>query len=229
MAHPILVHPSPKPPTFGSSPTGRNPSLPPISAFSFDSILRAADGPDLQAAIDGITEICAKNRMSLAEEYASHKPPVGEITGGGDSVNQGGVGTRGSSASGGTAVLPMRVSQVSKPPVRRALTSVPEASSSGSEGSGRGRKRRGSLFGFVAPVKKMETKTGTMRVIRIGSMGRTVSAGCTTALSGTTLDAPMLGMPGDSVLSSRTRATSAASTSLQRLLEAQSPPAIDGD
>jgi hypothetical protein len=60
--------------------TMRTPTpLPPVEAFSFDGILRAVE-PDIQDAIDGIAEIYARSRLSLADEYGAHMPPLGEIT-----------------------------------------------------------------------------------------------------------------------------------------------------
>ncbi|KAK5694828.1 hypothetical protein LTR97_009419 [Elasticomyces elasticus] len=57
-------------------------ALPPISSYAFSDILNSIQSPELSEAITGIAEICAKNRMSLADEYASHLPPVGDIKGG---------------------------------------------------------------------------------------------------------------------------------------------------
>lgn len=159
---PVLVRAYSGKPTSMSPRSGRPLALPPISAFDFADILRAADGPDFQAAIDGIAEICAKNRMSLAEEYGSHRPPVGEIT----ALPAGTVGS-----------VPIR-KPLDRPTARRALTSVPEASSSSSEGSTKSRRR--SIFGFKA---KQDVKADTMRIIRIGSMGRSISVGGITAMT----------------------------------------------
>ena len=83
MAQPVLVraYTDSRPATAtGLDNAGRAQALPPISSFAFADILRSADCADFQVAIDGIAEICAKNRMSLADEYASHLPPLGEIT-----------------------------------------------------------------------------------------------------------------------------------------------------
>jgi hypothetical protein len=63
----------------GASSMRNNTPLPPIEAFSFDGILRAVE-PDIQGAIDGIAEIYARSRLSLADEYGAHMPPLGEIT-----------------------------------------------------------------------------------------------------------------------------------------------------
>ncbi|CZT21870.1 uncharacterized protein RCC_07736 [Ramularia collo-cygni] len=134
-------------------------ALPPVSAFTFANILRTADTtPEFQAAIDGIAEICAKNRMSLADEYASHLPPLGEIT-----------------AATSTNIRP----HLLRPGVRRPLTSVPEGSSGSSEGSGKSRKK-GSIFSFR---KQQVQDSVPARRLRIGMMGRTVPVGSTTALA----------------------------------------------
>lgn len=164
MAQPVLVHAytSPKP-TPAGSPSGRSSHvLPPIAAFAFADILRAADSAELQSAIDGIAGICAKNRMSLAEEYGSHLPPVGEIT----------------AVAPEPMPVPARQQQYSKSNMRRALTSVPEVSSGSSDGSVKGRSR--SILGFRL---KQEVMRSPMRNIRISSTGRTISLCGTTAMS----------------------------------------------
>ncbi|KAM0723640.1 hypothetical protein Q7P37_000628 [Cladosporium fusiforme] len=165
MAQPVLVrsYTSPKP-TPSGSPSGRSHVLPPIAAFSFADILRAADSAEFQSAIDGIAEICARNHMSLAEEYGSHLPPVGEIT--------------------ASSTEPNNTRQMyGRSNVRRALTSVPEASSGSSEGSAKS-KRRG-IFGFGA---KQEVKNSAIRTIRISSTGRIIPICGTTAMSVDSLD-----------------------------------------
>lgn len=160
MAQPVLVrsYTSPKPTPFGS-PGGRSHVLPPIAAFSFAEILRAADSDDLQSAIDGIAEICAKNHMSLAEEYGSHLPPVGEIT---------------AVSTDSTPVRP----QYGRMNMRRALTSVPEASSGSSDGSVKSRSR--GILGFRP---KQEVVREPMRSVQISSIGRTIPVCGTTAVS----------------------------------------------
>lgn len=195
MAQPVLVrsYTSPKP-TPSGSPSGRSHVLPPIAAFAFADILRTADCADFQSAIDGIAEICAKNRMSLAEEYGSHLPPVGEIT----------------------AILadtpPMR-QQHGRLNMRRALTSVPEASSGSSDGSPK-RKKKG-IFGFGS---SKEVARNLERKIRISSTGRTIPICGTTAMS--------LGAFDNEVLSNSERPSPAlpsqpslAASSLQHLME----------
>jgi hypothetical protein len=71
--------PSAAPTPHGANIMRNNTPLPPIEAFSFDGILRAVE-PDIQGAIDGIAEIYARSRLSLADEYGAHMPPLGEIT-----------------------------------------------------------------------------------------------------------------------------------------------------
>lgn len=173
-------------------------ALPPVSSYAFADILRSADGPDFQNAIDGIAEICAKNRMSLAEEYASHMPPVGEIT--------------------ATSSVPAPRSHTHRPGMRRALTSVPEASSSSSEGSGSSKKRK-HMFSF----RRQEVADGAvLRKIRIGSMGRTISVSSSIAITSN------VQWPSDAVAATAVDSTarpglpqrtpSEATLSLQRLL-----------
>ena len=55
------------------------PILPPaVEDFSIEGILRAIE-PDIQSTLDSIAEICGRSRLSLANEYGSHRPPLGEI------------------------------------------------------------------------------------------------------------------------------------------------------
>lgn len=51
-----------------------SPQMPPLERFSFQDIL-ASIGPEGDASIDAIAEICGRSRMSLAEEHGSHRPP----------------------------------------------------------------------------------------------------------------------------------------------------------
>lgn len=176
-------------------------TLPPIASFMFAEILRSADSPDFQSAIDGIAEICAKHHMSLADEYSSHLPPQGEIT-----------------ATSSMAARP----PVHRPEMRRALTTVPEASSSGSEGSGRSKKSKTSFFSF----RLQRTVPGQQsRTMRIGSMGRTVSISSTTAISGTDSTAhnstSYPGLVGDETVAVHAQRSSASKAipSLHRILD----------
>ena len=179
----------------------RAQALPPISSYAFADILKAADCPDLQKALDGIAEICAKNRMSLADEYSSHLPPLGEIT-----------------AASTTA--PSKPHLV-RPGLRPALTSVPEGSSGSSEGSRKSKKRTRSLFGFGW---QKTVVSNPLRKVRIGSMGRTIDVGTTTAVA-EDIGAPSgdetdVSRPEGNQVLGRQRSDSAATISLQRLLEA---------
>ncbi|KAK3714815.1 hypothetical protein LTR37_007550 [Vermiconidia calcicola] len=145
-----------------SSPTTRSmrgsKALPPVSAFAFADILRTADSADFQSAIDGVAEICAKNRMSLADEYSSHMPPLGEIT---------------TTTSVSARPHPLR------PNMRTALTSVPEGSSGSSEGSSPKKRKRSRPFAWG---RQQHEQNQSLRRIRIGSMGRSVPVTSTTAL-----------------------------------------------
>lgn len=166
MAAPVLVRAYTDTPVspftrYGTVGAGNMNALPPISSYAFADILHAADCADFQQAIDGIAEICAKNRLSLADEYGSHLPPFGEITESNSSMN----------------ARPQL-----RPGMRRALTSVPEASSGSSEGS-RKSKKRGNLFGLR---RQPDEPARQPRRIRIGSMGRTITAGTSIALATST-------------------------------------------
>lgn len=188
---------------------GDTEALPPISSYAFANILKAADGPDVQAAIDGIAEICAKTRLSLADEYGSHLPPLGEIT-----------------AASSAAVRP----HLLRPGMRRALTSVPEGSSGSSEGSKKSRKGKVGFFGLK---RQHEELVEPVRKIRIGSMGRTITVGGTAVLA--TENAPVtahvtareyyenFGNAGSGP-SNSPRRTSDAATSLHRLLATSQRP-----
>ena len=174
-------------------------ALPPISSYAFADILRSVESVDFQNAINGIAELCAKNRMSLADEYASHLPPLGEIT-----------------ATGSLNVRP----HLLRPGKRRALTSVPEASSGSSEGSRRSRGKT-PVFSFQ---RGREAESSALRRIRIGSMGRTVSVGSATAEA--TIGWPLgsQGIMGASLRprpSPAQRTPSEAALSLRRLLGSQ--------
>lgn len=213
MAQPVLVksYNSSRSATRRYAPRRDDEALPPVSAYSFADILRTADtSPEFQAAIDGIAEICAKNRMSLADEYASHLPPLGEIT---------------------AATSTTMRSHVLRPGVRRPLTSVPEGSSGSSVGSGKSRKRN-SIFGFY---KQRGQDIVPARQLRIGMMGRTVPVDSTTALAAEAWTRPLVKRSSSERTivaisparpTSPQRSLSAAECSLQRLL-ARCPPSDD--
>ncbi|KAF1363566.1 hypothetical protein EJ07DRAFT_88947, partial [Lizonia empirigonia] len=129
----------------------QNEQLPALEDFSFSAILRAVD-PEIRDAIDAIAEICAKSRLSLADEYDAHLPPQGEITGAGP----------GWAASTGALAGRGRLSRISQgwTAADNTLMAVPEASSSSErlaqEGKGtiaEGKKRRSqSAYGSLKSV-----------------------------------------------------------------------------
>ncbi|KAL5396442.1 hypothetical protein PMIN03_003593 [Paraphaeosphaeria minitans] len=99
----------------------RTERLPSIDDFSFSAILRAVD-PEIRDAIDAIADICARSRLSLADEYDAHLPPQGEIT-----------GTRPAWAAGVGALAGRgRIARIGQgwAAADSTLTAVPEASSS---------------------------------------------------------------------------------------------------
>lgn len=51
-----------------------SPQLPPLESFSIHDILTSI-GPEAEASIDAIAEICGRSKMSLADEHSSHRPP----------------------------------------------------------------------------------------------------------------------------------------------------------
>lgn len=130
----------------------QNEQLPAIEDFSFSAILRAVD-PEIRDAIDAIAEICARSRLSLADEYDAHLPPQGEITGAGP----------GWAASTGALAGRGRLSRISQgwTAADNTLMAVPEASSSSERlaQEGRGttsddgqRKRSRSAYGSLKSV-----------------------------------------------------------------------------
>lgn len=182
-------------------------NLPPISSYAFTDILRAADSKDFQHALDGIAEICAKNRMSLSDEYSSHLPPTGEIT---------------SANASSTLERPSML----RPGMRRALTSVPEASSGSSEGSRASKKRGSGLFGMRRPQEQPVQASPMPKRMRIGSLSRSMTSHSTTAMA-SSVEFPRNGHDVSQNLPSRRQDpaqredqhSSVAATSLQRLLQ----------
>ncbi|KAI5364847.1 hypothetical protein Slin15195_G043850 [Septoria linicola] len=205
MAQPVLVKAYDRAPDRGPGKLNDAQALPPISSYAFADILRSVNGSrDFQLAIDDIAEICARTRLSLATEYGSHLPPLGEIT-----------------VASANTPRP----QVARPGVRRVLTSVPEASSGSSEGSQKSAKKRGSIFSFRKQQQwKQDSKP--MRRIRISSLGKTIPAGTTTAMTietwaeerGRSMSDTTLTAAASSRPVSGHRAASTAQASLRRLL-----------
>ena len=78
---PVLVRgPSTKPDMKKKQPVQKSssPKLPPVESFSFHDILNSI-GPEANASIDAIAEICGRSKMSLAAEHGSHRPPQGHF------------------------------------------------------------------------------------------------------------------------------------------------------
>ena len=205
MSSPILVrayNASDRTPAGSPRTQARIKALPPVSSFAFAEILRSADSPEFQSAVDGIADIAAKTRMSLADEYASHLPPLGEIT-----------------ASGPVVSRP----QTQRFGRRRALTSVPEGSSAGSEGS-RSSKGKGKQSSFSLLRRQRLVQPRPERTVRIGSTGRTLSVQSTTAMAldlnalFATRESSDVGDTSPGVPQPERRAGSEATISLQRLL-----------
>lgn len=57
----------------------RSYDLPPLQSFSFQDILASID-PEVRRSIDAIAEICGRSKLSLSDEYGSHRPPQGALT-----------------------------------------------------------------------------------------------------------------------------------------------------
>lgn len=128
-------HGSQNPSALSAALAGRTDRLPSIEDFSFSAILRAVD-PEIREAIDAIAEICARSRLSLADEYDAHLPPQGEITDTGP----------GWVAGVGALVGRGRISRIGQgwTGAGNTLTAVPEASSSSERLAGETRGAPGS-------------------------------------------------------------------------------------
>lgn len=59
-------------------PNVETSELPPLESFSFQDILKEID-PDIKASVDAIAEIYGRSKLSLADEYGSHRPPMGGL------------------------------------------------------------------------------------------------------------------------------------------------------
>ncbi|KAH7396224.1 hypothetical protein BKA66DRAFT_454704 [Pyrenochaeta sp. MPI-SDFR-AT-0127] len=134
---------------------GRSEQLPSADDFSFSAILRAVD-PEIRDAIDAIAEICARSRMSLADEYDSHLPPQGEITSAGP----------GWAASTGALVGRGRLSRVSQgwTAADNTLMAVPEASSSS--------ERLAQESKIASSRKRSQSAYGSLKSVISGGSGK---------------------------------------------------------
>ena len=59
-------------------PNVETSELPPLESFSFQDILKEID-PEIKASVDAIAEIYGRSKLSLADEYGSHRPPMGGL------------------------------------------------------------------------------------------------------------------------------------------------------
>ncbi|KAF2021166.1 hypothetical protein BU24DRAFT_457170 [Aaosphaeria arxii CBS 175.79] len=150
---------------------GRSERLPAADDFSFSAILRAVD-PEIREAIDAIAEICAKSRLSLADEYDAHLPPQGEIT----AMGTGWASSMGAMAGRGR--LP-RIGQAWNAG-EQTLTVVPEASSSSerlvsehhqSATADPNKKRNQSAYGSLKSV--ISGGSGKRRALDLNVFGST--------------------------------------------------------
>jgi hypothetical protein len=152
-------HGSQNPSALSAGLAGRDERLPALEEFSFSAILRAVD-PEIRDAIDAIAEICARSRLSLADEYDAHLPPQGEITGTGPgwSVGMGSLVGRG------------RISRLGQgwPTTENTLTAVPEASSSSERLAGDSRE---SVTGD-GPKKRNRSAYGSLKSMMSGGSGK---------------------------------------------------------
>lgn len=77
-ADPGSSHPAKMEKAAKSRMRNRSYDLPPLQSFSFQDILASID-PEVRPSIDAIAEICGRSKLSLADEYGSHRPPQGAL------------------------------------------------------------------------------------------------------------------------------------------------------
>ncbi|KAL1597018.1 endodeoxyribonuclease [Paraconiothyrium brasiliense] len=149
-------HASQNPSALSAGLAARTERLPSIEDFSFSAILRAVD-PEIRDAIDAIAEICARSRLSLADEYDAHLPPQGEITGTGP----------GWAAGVGALVGRGRISRIGQgwAAADHALTAVPEASSSSE-------RLAGEAQGTASSKKRSQSAYGSLKSVISGGSGK---------------------------------------------------------
>jgi hypothetical protein len=195
---------------------GRSEQLPSAEDFSFSAILRAVD-PEIRDAIDAIAEICARSRMSLADEYDSHLPPQGEITGAGP----------GWAASTGALVGRGRLSRMNQGwATENTLMAVPEASSSSErlaqEKVGSSKKRSQSAYGSLKSV--ISGSSGKRKAID-GDTFREQESG---PADSTKPKGPAWAVPASSSSSNHPAITLVASPTASKHLSVESPCGLDG-
>jgi hypothetical protein len=193
----------------------RSEQLPSADDFSFSAILRAVD-PEIRDAIDAIAEICARSRMSLADEYDSHLPPQGEITSAGP----------GWAASTGALVGRGRLSRVNQGwAAENTLMAVPEASSSSErlaqEKVTSSKKRSQSAYGSLKSVisggsgKRKAIDGDTFREQTSGAPGEAKPQG------------PAWAVPASTSSSNHPAITLVSSPTPSKHLSVETPPGLD--
>jgi len=197
---------------------GRSEQLPSAEDFSFSAILRAVD-PEIRDAIDAIAEICARSRMSLADEYDSHLPPQGEITGAGPAW----VASTGALAGRG------RLSRINQGwAAENTLMAVPEASSSS--------ERLAQETKVSSSKKRSQSAYGSLKSVISGGSGKRK------ALDGDTFrdlesgqshqghrkpQGPAWAVPASSSSSDHPAITLVASPTTSKQLSVETPPGLD--
>ncbi|KAK7179565.1 hypothetical protein PSPO01_14395 [Paraphaeosphaeria sporulosa] len=196
-------HGAQNPSALSAGLAGRTERLPSIEDFSFSAILRAVD-PEIRDAIDAIAEICARSRLSLADEYDAHLPPQGEITGTGP----------GWAAGVGALVGRGRISRIGQgwAAADNTLTAVLEASSSSerlageTRGAASSKKRSQSAYGSLKSVisggsAKQQPSNHAVDQSEVGPSGQTVDAkpGPAWAVHNSSNDHPVITVPSPQV------------------------------
>lgn len=196
--------------SLSASLAARSDQLPAADDFSFSAILRAVD-PEIRDAIDAIAEICARSRMSLADEYDSHLPPQGEITGAGSiwATNTGVLAGRG------------RLSRINQGwAAENTLMAVPEASSSS--------ERLAQETKVTSSKKRSQSAYGSLKsVISGGSGKRKAIDGDTFRDHGRRPSGPAWAVPTTSSSSNHPAITLVTSPTASKHLSIESPTGLD--
>ncbi|KAH8731757.1 hypothetical protein GQ44DRAFT_755153 [Phaeosphaeriaceae sp. PMI808] len=197
---------------------GKSEQLPSAEDFSFSAILRAVD-PEIRDAIDAIAEICARSRMSLADEYDAHLPPQGEITGAGPDW----------ALSTGALVGRGRLSRINQGwAAENTLMAVPEASSSS--------ERLAQETKVITTKKRSQSAYGSLKSVISGGSGKRK------AIDGDTFrdhggrrseqdqakrQGPAWAVPASSSSSDHPAITLVASPTASKQLSLETPPGLD--
>jgi hypothetical protein len=191
---------------------GRSEQLPSADDFSFSAILRAVD-PEIRDAIDAIAEICARSRMSLADEYDSHLPPQGEITSGGP----GWVASTSAFAGRG------RLSRLNQGwATENTLMAVPEASSSS--------ERLAQENKVSSTKKRSQSAYGSLKSVISGGSGKRKAIDGDTFRdlnAGAKPQGPAWAVPASSSSADHPAITLLASPTASKQLSLETSPALD--